>query len=444
MSSNSLCLTKAMTKISQLAWHAKHALFLLKLLRTLRSKCQKLKQIVHVLPELGQILQLFAALCSPVLAARALCCHGGAGVTVLQWDFSDILHKRPWLLHFTHYHQSVQQAPCSAPDLQTSERGGSLHSQFWLQFGNRRKWSKIKKIVSHTYAVCHVFKREQVSQMFWVPSQKCTAQEDKVQGSHVGDRIAPQARRGFCEWIKTMQQNLMLVSLPPCPWLPRALGMPSGECCWGRAAPAARPICPELCWPRPALPPLCCRLWAPEPRGPRADAAGSSAAWSLRSLIGSLQRCRLLPPRPGFAWKLQQHSPQLPWQLTAGWARDSRALSPPSVLDSLEQKHWNPNFNMSLLLLCPCCVAALGLLQAGQFLEMSVYVGQHHWGILLRAPSSPPFLPQKHLRAVQFCNWNVPRLVELLGMQRAALWPADRANHCTCGGNPQAEPHCSF
>lgn len=75
LSSNSLCLTKAVTKISQLAWHAKHALFLLKLLRILRSKCQKLKQIVHVLPELGQILQLFAALCwqpVPCAAMEAL------------------------------------------------------------------------------------------------------------------------------------------------------------------------------------------------------------------------------------------------------------------------------------------------------------------------------------------------------------------------------------
>lgn len=75
LSSSSLCLTKAVTKISQLAWHAKHALFLLKLLRILRSKCQKLKQIVHALPELHQILQLCAALCwqrVPCAATEAL------------------------------------------------------------------------------------------------------------------------------------------------------------------------------------------------------------------------------------------------------------------------------------------------------------------------------------------------------------------------------------
>lgn len=65
----------------------------------------------------------FAAMCSFVLAACALRCHRGIEVAVLQGDFSDILHKRPWLLHFTRYHQSVQQAPYIAPYLQTSRKG---------------------------------------------------------------------------------------------------------------------------------------------------------------------------------------------------------------------------------------------------------------------------------------------------------------------------------
>lgn len=75
-----------------------------------------------------------ARFCSFVLAACALCCHGGIVVAVLQWDFSDILHKRPWLLHFTRYHHSVQQAPYIAPCLPTSRKEFSSAVDFNCNF----------------------------------------------------------------------------------------------------------------------------------------------------------------------------------------------------------------------------------------------------------------------------------------------------------------------
>lgn len=173
LSSNSLCLTKAVTKISQLAWHAKHALFLLKLLRILRSKCQKLKQIVHVLPELGQILQLFAALCwqpVPCAAMEALRLLFSSGIFLTSFTSTPGCFISHVIIKVCNKLLTLLQT------FRRAREGVLLCSQFWLQFGNRRKLRKIKKIVSHTYAVWHVFKREQVSEMFWLPSQKCIAQ----------------------------------------------------------------------------------------------------------------------------------------------------------------------------------------------------------------------------------------------------------------------------
>lgn len=80
---------------------------------------------------------------------------------------------------------------CATSSLRCPRPSDKWERGFALQSGNRRKLRKIKKIVSHTYAVCHVFKREQVSEMFWLPSQKCTALEDGVQGSHVGGQNSP-------------------------------------------------------------------------------------------------------------------------------------------------------------------------------------------------------------------------------------------------------------
>jgi len=74
-------------------------------------------------PRFARTAPDLAAMCSVVLAAPAPCCHGGVEVAVLRWGFPDVLHKRPWLLHFTRYHQSVQQAPRTAPFLQASRKG---------------------------------------------------------------------------------------------------------------------------------------------------------------------------------------------------------------------------------------------------------------------------------------------------------------------------------
>lgn len=200
------------------------------------------------------------------------------------------------------------------------------------------------------------------------------------------------------------------------------------------------PHAAELCWPRPH--PCrwsCCRLWAQEPRSHSGRCCGR-AAWSLRSVIGSLQRRRQLPPRPVLSWEAA--APLLPAALAAHGQPGHRTAVPwtPRVCWTCTASSGSTEIHISI---CPCCFSARappvlrgnsgaspGCRICGQFLEMSVYVGQFLWGIFVACslfPTIPPFFfPQKHLKAVQFCNWNVLWLREFLGMQRAGLWPADR------------------
>lgn len=123
LSSNSLCLTRAMTKISQLAWHAKHALFLLKLLRTLRSKCQKLQWIAHALPELCQILQLCAGSTCPALPWR---CWGYCTLVGVFWHPSQA--PLAALFHMLLSKCATSSLPCSIPS--NKQERVLLHSQF--------------------------------------------------------------------------------------------------------------------------------------------------------------------------------------------------------------------------------------------------------------------------------------------------------------------------
>lgn len=141
LSSQSLCLTKAVTKISQLAWHAKHAWFLLKLLRTLRNKCQKLKQIVHALPELCQILQLCAALCwQPVPCAAT---------EALRLLFSSGIFQTPLTSPPGCFVSQVIIKVCNqllASHLQTSRKEFCSAVNFNCSFETGENWERLRKL----------------------------------------------------------------------------------------------------------------------------------------------------------------------------------------------------------------------------------------------------------------------------------------------------------
>lgn len=65
---------------------------------------------------------------------------------VLQRDFSDIICKHPWLLHFTRYYQSVQQAPYISPYLQTSRKGLCSAVNFNCSFEIGENWERLRKL----------------------------------------------------------------------------------------------------------------------------------------------------------------------------------------------------------------------------------------------------------------------------------------------------------
>lgn len=116
-------------------------------------------------------------------------------------------------------------------------------------------------------------------------------------------------------------------------------------------------------------------------------AAPQAAPSSPCAFLGG---CSTIPPgSPG--------SPQ------AGWAWDSRALNPPKSAGHAQPQ--NPYFSMSLLLFCPCSsrAASPGCRICGQFLEMSVYVGQYLWGISVACSLFPTISPFFSPEASQSC-----------------------------------------
>lgn len=168
------------------------------------------------------------------------------------------------------------------------------------------------------------------------------------------------------------------------------------------------PCAAELCWPRHV---------------PAGAAAAAGCERSSPAALGQMLQASSLEPqihnwlpagipaRPVLPWELQQrschgqpgHGTAVPGTPRACWARTASSR--------------NTDIQISI---CPCCFSAHappvlhgntgaspGCGICAQFLEMSVYVGQYLWGIFVACslfPTIPPFFPQKHLKAVQFCS----------------------------------------